>query len=45
MVTLRGVNEVKSQTQDYETKVHTLSGKNYKQNIDRIKSAMQELKQ
>ena len=45
MITLREVNEVKLQTQDYETKVHTLSGKNYKQNIDRIRAAMQDLRQ
>jgi chromosome segregation ATPase len=31
--TLEEVNEVKLQTQDYEMKVHSLSGKNYKQNI------------
>ncbi len=31
--TLEEANEVKMQTQDYEVKVHTLSGKNFKQNI------------
>jgi hypothetical protein len=31
------------QTQEYEVKVHTLSGKNHKQNIDRIKKATEEL--
>lgn len=42
--TLEEVNEVKLQTQDYEMKVHALSGKNYKQNIDKIALAMQDLK-
>jgi hypothetical protein len=31
------------QTQEYEVKVHTLSGKNYKQNIQKIQTAMEEL--
>ena len=30
--------------QDYEIKVHTLSGKNYKQNIEKIMLAMEDLK-
>lgn len=38
--TLEEANQVKLQTQDYEMKVHTLSGKNYKQNIERIGLAM-----
>jgi hypothetical protein len=42
--TLEEVNEVKLQTQDYEMKVHGLSGKNYKQNIDKIALAMSDLK-
>ena len=31
------------QTQEYEVKVHTLSGKNYKQNIERIRKAIDDL--
>lgn len=42
--TLEEVNDVKMQTQDYEVKVHTLSGKNFKQNIDKILLAMKDLK-
>lgn len=42
--TLEEVNEVKLQTQDYEMKVHGLSGKNYKQNIEKIALAMDDLK-
>lgn len=42
--TLEDVNEVKLQTQDYEMKVHGLSGKNYKQNIEKIALAMEDLK-
>lgn len=42
--TLEEVNEVKLQTQDYEMKVHGLSGKNYKQNIEKIGLAMEDLK-
>lgn len=38
--TLQEVNEVKLQTQEYEMKVHMLSGKNYKQNIEKIGLAM-----
>jgi uncharacterized protein YifE (UPF0438 family) len=41
--TLEDVNNVKLQTQEYEVKVHTLSGKNYKQNIEKIQLAMQDL--
>ena len=44
MKTLEEVNEVKMQTQEYEVKVHTLSGKNFKQNIERIEMAMSDLK-
>jgi hypothetical protein len=36
MNTLQEVNEVKMQTQEYEVKVHSLSGKNFKQNIEKI---------
>jgi uncharacterized protein YukE len=42
--TLEEVNQVKLQTQDYEMKVHGLSGKNYKQNIEKINLAMEDLK-
>ena len=42
--TLEEVNEVKLQTQDYEMKVHGLSGKNYMQNIEKIALAMDDLK-
>jgi hypothetical protein len=42
--TLEEANEIKLQTQDYEMKVHGLSGKNYKQNIDKIGFAMEDLK-
>ena len=43
MKTLEFVNEVKMQTQDYEVKIHTLSGKNYKQNVKKIHLAMEDL--
>lgn len=42
--TLEEANQVKLQTQDYEMKVHGLSGKNYKQNIEKIALAMEDLK-
>jgi hypothetical protein len=42
--TLEDINNVKIQTQEYEMKVHSLSGKNYKQNIEKIGLAMEELK-
>jgi hypothetical protein len=35
---------VKMQTQDYEVKVHTLSGKNYRQNVERINHALDDLR-
>ena len=44
MKILKEVNEVKLETQEYEMKVHSLSGKNYKQNIERIKGAMEDLR-
>ena len=43
MKTIEEANSIKMQTQEYEVKVHTLSGKNYKQNIERIKKAIDDL--
>ena len=40
---IQDANSIKLQTQEYEVKIHTLSGKNYKQNIERINKAIDEL--
>lgn len=42
--TVEEINEVKSQMQEYEVKVHTLAGKNYRQNMDKINFALEDLK-
>ena len=39
------LNEIKSEIQEYESKVHTLSGKNYPKNIEKVKQALTGLKQ
>ena len=38
------INEIKEETREYEIKVHALSSQNYKQGIEKVNSALNELK-
>ena len=38
------INETKNEIQEYEVKVHSLAGKDYKENIKRLESALEDLK-